>query len=383
VSSRCCAARAAPDIHLLAQAIVEAERTCLAFYHRAEYDTGTARFLENRNSGGLHETLAEQILLALEEVFPSKLTGRGLKTSTSSFANISEQEFFLALDAIYKTGLVTGNPVRSGFTQELRDVLDLEITSRGRESLHKETLKDWTSYYWAFFDQFGVEFYQRWKGKIISGAVGGVGGFLASHENAWLPQKSALMGTLLGVAIYTICDLFRVPWLVHKKTLKQEAPSGLRGFAILGFSVIIALFVGMVYLTSPLWTKKNEYRISDQDPSYFNTTNTLHAFKFLASHSPNCSIRVTAPPENMEVARIIVNLAGNFCKTDLLYDPSGPQEEIIKGSVDNAIMIHMAKEPSTRDGFVSEMGNVFSVRRTFDVPSGSPPESVGSNEGAT
>jgi hypothetical protein len=97
-----------------------------------------------------------------------------------------------------------------------------------------------------------VEFYQRWKGKIITGAVGGVGGFLASHENAWPLKKSALMGTLLGIAIYTIGDLFRVPWLVHKKTLKQEGPDPHRGFAILGIFLVVALVAGVLYLVKEI-----------------------------------------------------------------------------------------------------------------------------------
>jgi len=78
----------------------------------------------------------------------------------------------------------------------------------------------------------------------------------------------------------------------------------------------------------------------------------------------------------MDVARIIVNLAGNFCNVDMVYNPTGPQDEILKGSVDNAIVIHMAKEPSRRDGFVSAMGNVFSVRRDYDLPPGSPSDLV-------
>ncbi len=195
------------------------------------------------------EILAKQILLAFEEVFPTKLSAKAIKTSSSSFANTSEGEFFLAVDALHKMGLINGTPIRSGFTQELRELLNAEITPLGRESLHKEILKDWTSYYWAFLGQFGVEFYQRWKGKIISGAVGGAGGFLASHENAWLPQKSTLTGILLGIAIYTIGDLFRVPWLVHKK--KEEGPNTHHGFAILGIFVAVALFAGVLYLPRP------------------------------------------------------------------------------------------------------------------------------------
>jgi hypothetical protein len=60
----------------------------------------------------------------------------------------------------------------------------------------------------------------------------------------------------------------------------------------------------------------------------------------------------------------------------LNYNPGDPQDEILRGALDNAVVVHMVKEPAQRDGFITELGNVFSVQRTYEVPPGSPPELV-------
>jgi len=39
--------------------------------------------------------------------------------------------------------------------------------------------------------------------------------------------------------------------------------------------------------------------------------------------------------------------------------------------VKDAVLIHMPKDP-VRDGFVVALGNSFSVRRSYDIPAGSP-----------
>jgi hypothetical protein len=36
----------------------------------------------------------------------------------------------------------------------------------------------------------------------------------------------------------------------------------------------------------------------------------------------------------------------------------------------------MANEPQARDGFVIDLKNIFSVKRTYDLPPGSPPDLI-------
>jgi hypothetical protein len=122
--------------------------------------------------------------------------------------------------------------------------------------------------------------------------------------------------------------------------------------------------------------KKHKYAIAFDDPEYINVSNTLHAFRDLSVQSPHCFIRITAPFKNRGVAQVLTNLGGDFCRIDSSRNPAEPPDDILKGSVDNGIVIHMAKEPQTRDGFVVEMGNVFAVRRSYDLPPGSPPDLI-------
>ena len=110
--------------------------------------------------------------------------------------------------------------------------------------------------------------------------------------------------------------------------------------------------------------------------NYINVSNTLGAFQTLTTSSPTCFVRVTAPFENRGIREVLNRLAVVYCKIDKPPDPAGPQEDVLKGSVDNGIVIHMAKEPQIRDGFIAEMGNAFAVKRTYGLPPGSPPNLV-------
>src|SRR5712692_3722518 len=80
------------------------------------------------------EALAQQILLALQEVFPNKVSSHELKTRPP-FVAVSEQKWLLALDALLTLGLIDGKPLRAGYQKVLHDVTNLEITTRGREIL--------------------------------------------------------------------------------------------------------------------------------------------------------------------------------------------------------------------------------------------------------
>jgi hypothetical protein len=81
-----------------------------------------------------NEVLAHQILLELREVFPNKFSSHDLK-QRRPFVEVPEDQWMLALDALLKLGFIDGTPYRRGFKKILDGVANLEITSRGRESL--------------------------------------------------------------------------------------------------------------------------------------------------------------------------------------------------------------------------------------------------------
>ena len=80
------------------------------------------------------EVLAQQILLALQEVFPNRLSSHDLK-DRPPFVEVSEDRWLLALDALFRLGFIDGKPVRAGYSSVLRGAVNLEITWQGRESL--------------------------------------------------------------------------------------------------------------------------------------------------------------------------------------------------------------------------------------------------------
>ena len=73
---------------------------------------------------------------------------------------------------------------------------------------------------------------------------------------------------------------------------------------------------------------------------------------------------------------MLASLGATFCRVDAPYDPAEPDDEALRGALKDAILIHMKKTVPDRAAFVVALGNVFSVRRTYDLPSGSPDELV-------
>jgi hypothetical protein len=118
--------------------------------------------------------------------------------------------------------------------------------------------------------------------------------------------------------------------------------------------------------------KSNSPSTISFDNEYASITNTVRAFRVLTpQQTETCWVRITAPRENIPVAKVLGNLASTFCRVDIPYDPSQPEDEALRGSVKDAILIHMPKDP-VRDSFVVALGNSFSVRRTYDMPVQSP-----------
>jgi hypothetical protein len=74
--------------------------------------------------------------------------------------------------------------------------------------------------------------------------------------------------------------------------------------------------------------------------------------------------------------QILSNIAGNFCKVELPSQDINLDNDVLAGSVDDAVVVHVEKQPSAKDRFVTSLGNVLSVRLKHDLPSGSAPELV-------
>jgi hypothetical protein len=83
------------------------------------------------NVSAYDDALAHQILSALLETFPNKLSSTELK-SRSAFVNVPQGQWLLVLDALLKLRLIDGTALRGS---SLEDVANVEITSRGRETV--------------------------------------------------------------------------------------------------------------------------------------------------------------------------------------------------------------------------------------------------------
>jgi hypothetical protein len=77
------------------------------------------------------EALTQQILFALQEAFPNKVSSHDLKARLR--VQLPESQWMLALDALYTLRLIHGKVLRDGST--LVAAANLEITPRGRRSL--------------------------------------------------------------------------------------------------------------------------------------------------------------------------------------------------------------------------------------------------------
>jgi hypothetical protein len=211
---------------------------------------------------------------------------------------------------------------------------------------------------------------------IAAAAVGALVSYFVQHDPQPL-SKETVFGTLSGAVIFLFIDLLSSSWRLHKNVNKQEPlktnyVAGVVG--ILLFALLLAGGLRSVYLN--LTPKKHRYAIDPDDPQYYNVSNTLGAFQTLASASPACLVRVTAPFENRGIGGVLSRLVAVYCKMDNAPNAAEPQQDVLEGAVDNGVVIHMAKEPQARDGFVIELGNIFSIKRTYDLPPSSPPDLI-------
>lgn len=86
------------------------------------------------NMAGYDEALGQQILVALQEAFPTKQSDHDLK-ALPPFVAVPEEKFLLTLDALLKLGMIDGKALRSGYPLTLDAAANLEITPLGRQNV--------------------------------------------------------------------------------------------------------------------------------------------------------------------------------------------------------------------------------------------------------
>jgi hypothetical protein len=319
------------------------------------------------------ERLAKRILETLNNLFPKPTTSAILKTLQPDFAEVPQDRWLLALDGLMRIRHIEGKPYITG-QERLDGIIRLRITPLGINSLRSRITM--ASFYWTWLDYFGREFFQKRKQKILAVAGAGFAAFLAGFSSeAWQNWKHAAAGALVVLGGWAIWDFVRVPWLLQKEVANAEQPrSGF--FTVVGICLVVAAAAGLFYLTSSIWMpKKHRYAIR-MNNDYVNLTNAQHAFKSLAMARPNCIVRMTSPPENRQAVQILSNLVGDFCKLDVPSKDIDLDNDVLVGSVDDAVIVHIVKQQPAMDGFVSDLGNVLSIRLKHDLPAGSPTELI-------
>jgi uncharacterized membrane protein YidH (DUF202 family) len=240
------------------------------------------------------------------------------------------------------------------------------------------------SYYWHYLRVFGKQCYHTWRTELATFMlIAGIAWALTSREDpsAGTNLRIALDSAALVLIGFATVHFIRSAWLIHRRTIRQEQATEHWMAGVVGIAVIVGILIGgTFFIASLLIPRKHRYAISMNDPSYPGIANTVVTFRDLAAQSKDkrCFIRLTAPPENEQVLVILRDFAGVFCKVETPYSSAEPIEKILDGSVNDAIVVHMAKEGSSKEGspreltFMGDMGNVFSVRRKYELPPGSP-----------
>lgn len=83
-----------------------------------------------------NESLANRILIELDEAFPNKLQSDELRDLLPDFCSVPEREWAVAVDALIKLGYATGKSFPAGLAQvPMRVAANLEITQIGRQKL--------------------------------------------------------------------------------------------------------------------------------------------------------------------------------------------------------------------------------------------------------
>jgi len=242
----------------------------------------------------------------------------------------------------------------------------------------------WREYYWDCLKHFGSDGYKGAIVGLVSTILGaGVSYFIKFSRDPAAGdafQDSVLVGLVI-LWVFTLFYAVRTPWKAQRHlSLLDGNPKASFGFV--GTAMAFYLFFGVGYLAYEKWgPKEHRAAISAQSPDYPSVVNTLNTFFNVQNASPKkkCLVRLTAPPENRELLFVLKSMAKYFCEIQPEQDPAMASEDILKDSVDDFIVVHMAKEitttdPSPRESIVmNELGNVFAVRRTYQMPQGAAP----------
>ena len=120
------------------------------------------------------------------------------------------------------------------------------------------------------------------------------------------------------------------------------------------------------------------YYISPADPAFGNIANATRAFGQISNPASvldelkrPCQLRITAPRANKELRETLTVLAVNAgCHVMQLgnsdVDPD-LEAEANEGALPEYLLVHMSRDHPER-GFLTMLGNVFSVKRTFELP---------------
>ncbi len=131
-------------------------------------------------------------------------------------------------------------------------------------------------------------------------------------------------------------------------------------------------------------TKRPEKDAIRSDNEFGAISNVLGSFSFLMPSLPEadnpCRIKITAPHETIESAKLVASLAGwRGCyvigPANLDLDPD-LSLEATRGIVHDAVIVHASKDNQKAAGFVNNLGNVVHVIRRYDLPKGSRPDLI-------
>lgn len=119
------------------------------------------------------------------------------------------------------------------------------------------------------------------------------------------------------------------------------------------------------------------------DNEYSAISNLIGSFGYLRN-SPtgnHCLLKMTSPAENIETVNMIASLAANVgCHlTESVGNPSlDPDVNALatKGAIMDAVVLHARKENAFANGVITDLGNVFDMRRQYDLPAGSRPDLI-------
>jgi hypothetical protein len=120
--------------------------------------------------------------------------------------------------------------------------------------------------------------------------------------------------------------------------------------------------------------------ISTQTPAFSNINELVGAFRsWRAAIGPSvpCRVELTAPPDVKDIAMVTGQLSviGSNCPTfgpgDWSIDPD-EEKKATTGMVPKTLVIHLAKGVRGDVDLYNALQNVFVVKRSYDVPPGSP-----------